>query len=108
MKRLLFIFAISGIVSCSVKRETYEVVEVSCGQCNFEMDTPKGCDLAVRIDEMAYYVDGYHIDDFGDAHDIDKGFCEVIRKAEAQGEIINNRFEMTYLEFMEQDSVEAR
>ena len=35
-------------------------------QCQFELTSQKGCDLAVRIDNKAYFVDGAHIDDFGD------------------------------------------
>ncbi|WP_281237960.1 MULTISPECIES: DUF6370 family protein [Flavobacterium] len=70
-----------------------QIVEVSCGECNFGMKG-KSCDLAVRIDGKTYFVDGTKIDDHGDAHAKD-GFCEVIRKAEVTGEIINNRFQAT-------------
>lgn len=74
------------------------VVEASCGECNFKMEG-KGCDLAVRIDGKAYFVDGTKIDDHGDAHGAD-GFCEAIRKAEVQGEIVNNRFKATYFKLL--------
>src|SRR6185503_5661858 len=70
------------------------VVEASCGECQFDLPG-KSCDLAVRIDGKAYFVDGTSIDDHGDAH-ADDGFCEAIRKAEVQGEIVNNRFKATY------------
>ena len=69
-------------------------VEASCGECQFHM-AGKGCELAVRIDGKSYFVDGTKIDDHGDAHGKD-GFCEAIRKAEVQGEIVNNRFKATY------------
>ncbi|HEX7845212.1 MAG TPA: DUF6370 family protein [Chitinophagaceae bacterium] len=74
-------------------------VETSCGQCQFGMKDKKGCDLAVRIDGKAYFVDGTKIDDHGDAHASD-GFCEAIRKAEVQGEIVNNRFKATYFKLV--------
>jgi len=38
------------------------IVEASCGQCQFGLPG-RGCDLAVRIDGDAYYVDGTGIDD---------------------------------------------
>lgn len=73
-------------------------VEASCGQCQFRL-TGKGCDLAVRIDGKAYFVDGTSIDEHGDAHAKD-GFCEAIKKAEVQGELINNRFKVTYFKLV--------
>ena len=74
------------------------VVDASCGECQFKL-AGKGCDLAVRIDGKAYFVDGTKIDDHGDAHAKD-GFCEAIRKAEVQGEIVNNRFKATYFKLV--------
>ena len=74
------------------------VVEASCGQCQFKMNA-KGCDLAVRIDGKSYFVDGTSIDQHGDAHAKD-GFCETIKKAEVQGEIVNNRFKATYFKLV--------
>lgn len=74
------------------------VVEASCGECNFKLEG-KSCDLAVRIDGKAYFVEGTKIDDHGDAHGTD-GFCEAIRKAEVQGEIVNNRFKATYFKLL--------
>jgi hypothetical protein len=75
------------------------VVEASCGQCQFHM-AGKGCDLAVRIKGKSYFVDGTTIDDHGDAHAKD-GFCEAIRQAKVQGEIVNNRFKVTYFKLIE-------
>jgi hypothetical protein len=74
------------------------VVETSCGECQFQMKG-KGCELAVRIDGKSYFVDGTTIDDHGDAHGKD-GFCEAVRKAEVQGEIVNNRFKATYFKLL--------
>ena len=108
MRGLLSIFVILITVSCADKNNISQVVEVSCGQCNFDMKTPKSCDLAVRINNVAYYVDGFSIDDFGNAHDDKTGFCEVIRKGKVVGKIVNDRFEMKSLVFMEQDWVETR
>lgn len=75
-----------------------QIVEASCGQCQFHM-AGKGCELAIRIDGKSYFVYGTSIDDHGDAHGKD-GFCEAIRKAKVQGEIVNNRFRATYFKLI--------
>jgi hypothetical protein len=80
------------LASCAKKPAIKEVGEVSCGQCNFDLDIENGCDLAVRLDGIAYFIDGAHIDDFGDAHDNNTGFCYVIRKAEVEGKIEEGRY----------------
>ncbi len=74
-------------------------VEASCGACNFGMKGGKGCFLAVRMDGKAYFVDGTGLDDHGDPHGSD-GFCEVIRKAEIQGELATGRFKATYFKVL--------
>jgi len=68
--------------------------EASCGQCQFGM-TGGGCTLAVRIDGKAYFVEGTDLDDHGDAHAHD-GFCNKIRKADVQGEVVDNKFNVSY------------
>lgn len=70
------------------------MVEAACGKCQLGLKS-KTCDLAVRIDGKSYFVDGVHIDSLGDAHAKD-GMCNAIRKADVQGEIVNNRFKATY------------
>jgi len=75
-----------------------QVVETACGECQFGLHG-KSCDLAVRIDGKAYFIDGTSIDEHGDAHAKD-GFCNAIRKAKVQGEVINNRFKATYFKLM--------
>jgi Family of unknown function (DUF6370) len=71
-----------------------QIVEAACGECQLGLDG-KSCDLAVRIDGKSYFVDGTDIDSHGDAHAKD-GFCKMIRKAEVRGEIVANRFKVTY------------
>ncbi len=73
-------------------------VEAGCGQCRFTLPG-KSCDLAVRFNGKAYYVDGTHIDDHGDAHAAD-GFCEATRKAEVQGALMDDRFKVTYFKLL--------
>ena len=75
-----------------------QLADISCGKCKLGLPG-KTCDLAVRIDDKAYYVDGADIDSFGDAHAHD-GFCNAIRKAEVQGEIVDNRFKLTYAKLL--------
>ncbi len=75
-----------------------QVVETSCGECQFKM-AGKSCDLAIRMNGKAYFVDGTTIDEHGDAH-AKEGFCEKIRKAEVQGEVVGGRFKATYFKLL--------
>ena len=70
--------------------DTGRLVEASCGQCQFDLPG-QGCTLAVRIDGIAYFVEGSGIDDHGDAHSAD-GLCNAIRSATVEGEIEDGRF----------------
>lgn len=74
------------------------IVEASCGQCKLGLPGTD-CDLAIRMDGKAYFVDGTHIDSHGDAH-AKEGFCNAIRKAEVQGEVVNDRFVATYFKLV--------
>jgi hypothetical protein len=76
------------------------IAKASCGQCQFGMPG-NGCSLAVRIDSKSYFVDGDDIDAHQDAHAQD-GFCEAIRKAEVQGDIIYNRFKISYFRLVDE------
>ena len=104
MKTILFTLC---LIVCSFTMQAQEskaqpktqLVEVSCGQCQFGMKDKKGCDLAVRIDGKSYFVDGTKLDDHGDAHAED-GFCSAIRQAEVIGEIKGNRFVVTYFKLL--------
>ena len=79
-----------------------QVVETACGECQFKLEG-KGCDLAVRIDSTAFFVDGTDIDSHGDAHAKD-GFCNAVRKAEVQGLVVNNRFRVTYFKLLKEEA----
>src|SRR6185436_430691 len=85
-------------VSIPDPNKKIQIVEAACGECQFKLDG-KGCDLAVRIDGRSYFVDGTDIDSHGDAHAKD-GFCKAVRKAEVQGEIVNNRYKVTYFKLL--------
>lgn len=100
MKKVPFLLVSFLLFSCNKAKEKSIVAEISCGQCQFELKFQKGCDLAVRVDGKAYFVDGAHIDDFDDAHDKNTGFCEVIRKANIIGSIENNRFKATSIKLI--------
>ena len=73
-------------------------VKAACGQCKLGMEG-SGCDLAVRIDGKAYFVDGTKIDEHGDAH-ADDGFCKAIRSAKVSGKVENGRFVVTSFELL--------
>lgn len=100
--------AMSQTVSKSTLRETpdsskkIQEVEASCGECQLGLPG-KGCELAVRINGKSYFVDGTSINDHGDAHAKD-GFCEAIRKAKVQGEIVDGRFKATYFKLVKPEA----
>ncbi len=89
---LLLLTLVSFSVSAQEKKKEIkdQVVEASCGQCNFGMTSKKGCDLAVKIDGHSYFVEGTKIDQHGDAH-AENGFCNAVRKAKVSGEIKNDK-----------------
>ncbi len=83
------------------KNKKIHIVEASCGQCKFGL-TGQDCDLAICINDTAYYVDGTKIDDHGDAHAKD-GFCNAIRKAMVQGDVVDGRFKATYFKLLPEE-----
>jgi|GraSoiStandDraft_48_1057284.scaffolds.fasta_scaffold32870_2 hypothetical protein len=85
-------------VSTPDPNKKIQIVETACGECQFKLPG-KGCDLAVRIEGRSYFVDGTDIDSHGDAHAKD-GFCNAVRKAEVQGDIVNDRFKVTYFKLL--------
>ena len=93
-------------VSTPDPNKKVQVVETACGECQFKL-AGNGCDLAVRIDGKAYFVDGTDIDSHGDAHAKD-GFCKAVRKAEVQGGITNNRFKVTYFKLLKDAEKKAQ
>ena len=76
--------------SLAKKKQKTQIVEASCGICQFSMEG-NSCDLAVRIDGKAYYVEGAKMDDHGDAHGAN-GMCNEVRKAKVQGKIVGDKF----------------
>ena len=75
-----------------------QIVEASCGECQFDMEGT-GCDLAVRIDGKGYFVDGSKMSDHGNAHG-DGGMCNTVRKAKVTGEVKGERFVATAFELL--------
>jgi hypothetical protein len=111
LMKSLFIFLVTSLFSLTALCQTsnakitvpdankpIQVVEVSCGKCKLGL-AGKTCEMAVRIDGKSYYADGANIDAFGDAHAHD-GMCNAIRKAEVQGELVNNRFKISYIKLL--------
>jgi hypothetical protein len=94
-----FLFAQDKAKTTPKPTEINQIAGVSCGQCNFKLNTQKGCDLAVRLDGKAYFIDGTKIDDHGDAH-ADDGFCNAIKKAEVRGTIVGGRFKASYFKLI--------
>jgi hypothetical protein len=77
--------------------KVYEL-ETACGTCMFKMKG-ESCKLAVKFKNKDNYVEGTGIDDHGDAHDKD-GFCNAIRKAKVKGELIGDKFVVSYFELI--------
>jgi hypothetical protein len=100
MKSLLLIvlgfLSVSAFAQDKLKpgKNDIQVVEAGCSICKMGM---KGddCELAVRIDGKTYLVEGTSIDEHGNAHAED-GFCNMIRKAEVKGEVVDNKFIASY------------
>ena len=87
---ILSILLVSFSVNAQKKEKTYKVL-ASCGQCQFDMNSKTGCDLAVNYAGKKYWVDGSGIEDHGDSHASD-GFCNATRKAEVKGTFEGNKF----------------
>ena len=113
-KLLLVVFCLAMAFGCRneiAPREVVSVklmdrvVEASCGECQFGMPG-KGCDLAVRIDGKAYYVDGAKLNDHGNAHDKD-GMCNCVRQAKVSGETGEGRVVVTAFELLPAQSNES-
>jgi len=102
MKKLALSLLLFVSLAATAQEKKTQVVEAACGQCKFGMKA-SGCDLAVRIDGKAYFVDGTSIDQHGDAHAKD-GFCSAIRQAKVTGEIVDNRFKATSFKLLVQSS----
>ena len=88
---LLIAFVCFAAFANAQTTDTTKIVEASCGQCMFGMKDKKGCDLAVRIDGVPYFVTGTSIDKHGDAH-ADDGFCNAVRKAKVSGKVVDKNF----------------
>ena len=74
-------------------------IKTSCGECQFKMKG-KGCSLAIKLDGKNYFVANANIDDYGDAHE-KKGFCNSIRKAKVQGQVVDGKFVASYFELVD-------
>lgn len=100
---LLLLTLVSFSVSAQDKKKEIkdQVVEASCGQCNFGMTSKKGCDLAVKIEGHSYFVEGTNINKHGDAHAKD-GFCNTVKKAKVTGEIKEDKFVATNFELVDE------
>jgi hypothetical protein len=102
---LIFALNANAQTSTQQKMDTL-LVEASCGECQFGLKG-KSCDLAVRINGKAYFVEGTKIDDHGDAHAKD-GFCNAIRQAKVVGTIINDRFVASYFKLTDMIKNESK
>lgn len=87
-----------GLNSVPDSTKKIQVLQVACGSCKFGL-SGKDCALAVWVKGKARYADGAHIDSLGDAHAHD-GMCNMVRKAEVQGELVDNRFKISYIRLL--------
>ena len=93
-------------VATAIPLDSLKIVEAACGECMFKM---KGddCELAVRLDGKAYFVDGSKIDDHGDAHASD-GFCNRVRKASVSGKVVDGRFVATSFRLLPEEKKSSK
>ena len=63
----------------------------SCGMCNFGYKKIRGCNLAIKIEDKIYPVEGTKIHDHGDPHS-KEGFCSAVRIAYVSGKIKKDKF----------------
>ncbi len=97
MKYFIIILGITLISSSAIaqkKEKTYKVL-ASCGQCQLDMVSKTGCDLAIQYAGKKYWVDGSSIQDHGDEHDPEGGMCKTTRKAEVTGTFEGDKFHAT-------------
>ncbi|BDD05464.1 DUF6370 family protein [Aureibacter tunicatorum] len=87
---ILSLFATFAMAQSEDEKIELKNVEASCGQCNFGLEG-KGCNLAVKIDGKAYFVDNVGINQHGNSHG-EHGYCMAIRKADIKGKIVDGRF----------------
>jgi len=80
--------------------KTFYTLDASCGTCQFKMKAA-GCPLAVKFEGKPYLVEGTSIDEHGDAHAED-GFCKAVRKAKVQGELVGEKFVVSYFELIKE------
>ena len=98
LSSILFVLLFSCSTETSETASTEQILEASCGQCNFGLDGD-GCDLAVKIDGKAYFVEGVDFDNLGDSHAED-GLCNITRKAKAEGKLEGDVFKATAFELL--------
>ena len=101
-KTVLILGLLFLIIACKKNYTSYNNVqaEASCGQCMFDMDG-SGCDLAVKIEEEYYFIEGTAIDDHGDAH-ADDGFCKAIKKVTISGKAANGKINVSSFKINEE------
>lgn len=88
---ILSILCFSLSASAQKMEKSYKVL-ASCGECQFDMNTKNGCELAILYRGKKYLVDGNSLQDFGDEHDPEGGMCKKIRKAEVKGNFKEDKF----------------
>jgi hypothetical protein len=96
MKNLILVLSILLISSSTYaqkKDKTYKVL-ASCGQCQLDMNSKTGCDLAIQVSGKKYWVEGSGIEDHGDSHAAE-GFCNAVRKAKVKGTFKGDKFYAT-------------
>ncbi|MDX2359771.1 MAG: DUF6370 family protein [Crocinitomicaceae bacterium] len=105
MKNLgALIIGLIALASCanaqSNNGEFTRVVDAACGECQFDM-TGESCDLAVKIDDKFYFVEGSAIHEHGDAH-ASNGLCSAVRQAKVTGRIKRGVFYASSFELIEE------
>ena len=94
MKKIILIVTvllISFSANAQKKEKQYKVL-AACGQCQLDMNSKNGCNLAIQYASKKYWVEGSSLEDHGDEHDPEGGMCQTTRKAEVKGNFKGDKF----------------
>lgn len=100
MKKTIFIFFLFLSVSIFAQKVQNQLVEASCGMCQFKVKSAKGCSVYVKIEGNFYPVKGMDEKVFGDSH-ADDGYCNAVKKAYVSGEIKKGKFYATAFKYQD-------
>ncbi|MEN8123391.1 MAG: DUF6370 family protein [Bacteroidota bacterium] len=71
-----------------------QLAQVGCAKCQLGLEC-EDCQLAVKIGEKAYFVEGVDMDAFAE-----DGLCSMVKNAKVVGKKADNKFKATKIELI--------